>query len=589
LPPAGVQTIVQVLSSFQGTESHCCERRGAPYRALLPCGALLLTLACSSAAVSAKDSDNARSAALPSSVAEGSSPRGGKVTPRPRPSGIDPSAVLATEPRASQEPLAPSDIRFGTNAPLSVFAASAHPTWVGLCQVRVDSDGDGKLDARVGAHGELEGDRLVPLLINARGEETLLDHYLGADPSGRYVSFTQAGHLLLRNTETGDQRSLSEWAPGKLKGRGNGAWPPASFDARSRHFAYLAQDGTKEVVVLRNLALGTERRIDPGDGKVWDLGFEPDGVQLRLSMITRDSNGNGRLEGHPAAAPNPPCRGPVTGYKIPKLHPDALTTKLYNIETARLGEVAGFVATMGNRVITRGPERELWLESESLPRNVLSSPSCNGRILHIDAHRDAIVLGCAKASGERRALYLVRAGKSINLKLDVAAFETDGRLRGVTQWLPISTATESTLVDLDAGTVARMAPENQWLAAYGTTALAERKRRLWFVSKATEGTKLVETDSQRKRPWLAPITWTQRYVSLGRELYDLESNSFVGTFDGTPLWVATNGEGLVPSESADPPRLARGPVHWERALPAASESVEAPKPHVATTAGAVGP
>lgn len=465
---------------------------------------------------------------------------------------------------------------FGTAAPLTVFAANAHPTWVGLCQVRTDSDGNGKYEARAGAHGELEGDRLTALLVDFAGKETPLDQFLGSDPSGRYVAFTQAGQLWLRDAQSNVQQKLREWTANKVTVRGSGAWPPSSFDGLGRYFAYLEQKEGAERVVLRDLATGTERFIDPGAGRVWTLQFEPDAALLRIDMVLQDNNGNGRLDGPLAAYPNPTCRAPVPNYAIRRYQADALHTKVYDLETSALRDVQNFVASIGKRVITRGPDRELRIESAPNASVVISAPSCNGRILHIDSERDAIVLGCAKASGERRGLYLRHSDKLLNLKLDVAAFETDARLAPEQHWLPISTSTESTLVDLGTGQVQRLTADTLWLAAYADTALAERAGRLWLISGADNAKVAAEQDTQRKRPRLAALRCNGPLVALGSELYDLQNKRFVGSFSDVPLVLAPNGEGLVARESANAPHFASGPLHWELPHPAPTPDVGKP-------------
>lgn len=484
----------------------------------------------------------------------------------PQPSGSSPPSNTTPGAALPTGPAPVSSASFGTEAPLTVFAANASPTWVGFCQVRADTDANGVLEVHAGAHGEPEGDRLSPLLADPAAKETSIERFLGSGAQGRYVAYVRAGKIWLYDAYLGELRAVSEWDASHAPRQAT--WPPAAFDRQGTSFAFVVGDGSHDEVAIFDLATHTERRFSAGAGKIWNLDFEPDGAFLRVESVSVDSNGNGRLDGPLPSSDNPACRAPIPNYNVRQNASDAVGVALYSLKTNSLRALPDFVATLGSAIITRGHDRELFLETESGVRSILTSPSCNARLLHLDAARQSLVFGCAKTAGERRALYFRFQDKTTDLKLDAAAFETDTRIDDNPTWLPLSAHEKEVLLDLANGELTLLPEGTTTIATANYNALVEREGKLLFLTKSNDVKphRVVETELGKRRPSLVAVQRRGTFIALGSDLFDLAAAKWVGSFERTPLVLSSEGLGLIPRKNASPPKFALGTLRWMSAM-----------------------
>src|SRR5689334_22606331 len=91
---------------------------------------------------------------------------------------------------------------WGTAAPYTLVAVPPSGTWAVMCQARIDTNGDGKIEAYYELHGELAGDDMTAFLVDGDGRETPIDNVLARDPTGRYLVVELAKAPVLIDTTT---------------------------------------------------------------------------------------------------------------------------------------------------------------------------------------------------------------------------------------------------------------------------------------------------------------------------------------------------------------------------------------------------
>src|SRR5690606_36849394 len=160
---------------------------------------------------------------------------------------------------------------------------------------------------------------------------------------------------------------------------------------------------------------------------------------IRVDLVTRDSNGNGRVQWpYPEArGKRGPCPGPIPQFNVWQWPGDDASPHLFDIAAGQLRHVEGFVMTVGGGVITRKDNRELWLEQSNGESRRISSEKCGGRVLHVDAEQGAVLFGCAGAWGARRQMYARLRDRRVGLDFDLAGLEVDGRVDGHPWWIPV--------------------------------------------------------------------------------------------------------------------------------------------------------
>ncbi len=411
---------------------------------------------------------------------------------------------------------------------------------------------------------------MTTYLIRAGKAETTIDDFLGSDPTGQYVIFRKANEVWLLDT-TSDARVDLAAAGADLADDASSYTPhrALSFDPMGRRLAYLRQgpDGTD--VVIHDLKTGSEREYPAGRGTVGRIAFEPDGQFVRLDVVTTDTNGNGRIQWPfpPRSDASGRCPGPIPTYKVWQWPGDDARVRLLDLATSNTEDVDGFVMTLAGSVITRDEEGALVMRLPNGKRRKISSKQCAAKILHVDPETESVVFGCAGAYAARRDIYVRTATGRRRLELDLAPFEIDSRFGGRPSWIALYPRNDTVLVHLSAATAYTVTAETRVLATYGTHALAERAERYFFLSLEdpdARSTKVVERAIGAQRAPVSDIIATDRYVAVGRDLFDIAEMRSMGQFERPPLAVSNDGYGFIPSKSPQMRSLSQGPLHWKR-------------------------
>ncbi len=443
--------------------------------------------------------------------------------------------------------------------------------WSVICQARRDTDGDGRVRVTLSPHGQLQGDRMQPYLVEGDGAGESIDEFAGSDPSGRFVALIRDGRLYLRDTINRHEVDLSAFGADTRSDRSSElAHRAVSFDPSGNRVAYVRQHGQRQWVVVRDLSTGSESVLNPGSGLLWRLAYEPDGSFLRLQMVVSDGNGNRELEW---PYPHDPereraCSGPVPSYNVWEFPGDAPTTRLLRLSDGKLLQVSGFAGTLGNGVITRNEIGELWLLLPAGQTLKVASEQCAARIYHTDVVSDSILFGCASAYGARRDMFIRTSAARKKLGFDLAAYEVDGRLPDHPAMLPLYPRNDAVLLDLEHAQVAALEPDSRVIGTHAKRALISLNGSLQFVrlSYADNKPQVATSALNVKRPSLARILQQGRMLSLGKLLFDLEELNFLGRFKEPPLALSNEGLGLLYAEPSPTKALTvrPGPLVWKK-------------------------
>lgn len=197
--------------------------------------------------------------------------------------GCGPHRDGATHAIAATAQTAP----WGTAAPYALIATSPDGRWGVVCQARHDTDGDGKVDVVYGLHGDLNGDAMAAVIVDATGRETPIDSVLATDPTGRYLAVELARAPVLIDTTTWTQTPLSGALPGFRLTGGYRGW---SFDPTGQRLLFFRD----RAPMVRELATGAELLVA---ADAWRASWSSDGAWVVLQRVVADTDGDGFIHG----------------------------------------------------------------------------------------------------------------------------------------------------------------------------------------------------------------------------------------------------------------------------------------------------
>lgn len=216
-------------------------------------------------------------AGAPAPVAGAPAPAGAPLSNTAAPSAVAASGRL---------PVGTGD--FGSAGPTYIRGADEGERWMALCQARTDTDGDGKIEIRVGHHGELFGDGMELFLVLGGGMGTPIEALASRSADGRWLAVVRGGKVELVDAETGDFFEL-RGADAQSDGR-PGAPHRAAMFAKDRLLYIRRTGGTggtggDDVLVVHDPATHAEREL-PVPGRLWRIDYNPDRL-AHLYVIPR--------------------------------------------------------------------------------------------------------------------------------------------------------------------------------------------------------------------------------------------------------------------------------------------------------------
>ena len=491
---------------------------------------------------------NAVTPALPAT------PPAAPLTPPPT---APPTAPPATALAIPNSPAFGSSA-FGSDAPLLLEHASPDGHWVSLCLARKDSNGDGQLAASVGPRGELRGDAFERLLLAPDGDLPI-DGLLAADTSGRYAVVMQQGALVLWDAQRRESLDLSALGvDARLSAQSFAELRTIAFDARSEQFLYVRRGQAGKRIVLRSLADGSERQLDPGPGEIWRARFDPGGVFVVAELISEDSNKNGRAD-FPApflTAPRP-CRGDPARFHTWVDRGDRPVTVLLPLNGGARVLESDLVMPVADALLLRDASGALLLERAG-KRRVLEPAACKGRIVHADAQRGLFIVGCAQKKTGRVSLELVTANERKPLAIELASVELDRELSDAPRLVALYPGPDTMLFDADRRELLPLRSADVVLATRAGRALIRRGNALLFYDADSRSERALPVTLDRYPDLLR----SQPFVFVSPALVNLDSATLVAVSSARPLALSNTGQLLVPEVAADGSRLARGPLRW---------------------------
>ena len=200
----------------------------------------------------------------------------------------------------------------GTPSPGVGYQVDPGQRWAAICEARKDDDGNGRLEVVTLHHGDTGGDELEPYLVLGSGPGTRIDDFVAADPQGKWLVVTKDMCVHLVDVALGSSVILrgADGRPGDTVVGGHRA---ADFSADGNHVLYIKSNGPQASIVVQDLRSGAERSVDPGPGQLASAFFEPSGRFVVMEMLTRDTDGDGKLSAPTTATTlgQRRCRGPA--------------------------------------------------------------------------------------------------------------------------------------------------------------------------------------------------------------------------------------------------------------------------------------
>jgi hypothetical protein len=526
---------------------------------------LATVLACRSPAPA---TEPARPAVAAAPVAP--APSAPAVAPRPAP------VEIAAEPPAAGD--------IGTAGFVWTRATAPGGEWVLLCQARKDTDRNGTIEVQYGMHGEVYGDELAPYWIRGAGAGEELDAVVAVDPARNYLVVIHGKAMELLDTRTA--------ARVPLRGADTRYIEAGLFDGDRAAFAgeyllYLRVPATKKgrrTIVVRRLADGDEREVDPGKGTLrlarmsgqWILAAVYDPTPGYAVGISSHSSGPDHTEGGRR------CRGDRTdGGRLQLSGTDRRWAPLTGGEAASRRDV---LTSLGADLITRAADGALAIEHAGAAVE-LAPASCGGLVV-ARSEADGSVLVACKGSGDPAELRLWHGGavRTLAVKIanptpdegimsDLERTEHEGRDEAGGRRAAIATPDGRMVLDLVTG---RMQPavEQEAVAAHDDILLLHRREGPFSIYDRATGA-VVELpgvppdmmdEAQQGRLFAAGPRADDPAPRPGM-LVDLAAAVVLGTFTGPALAVSTTGWVLSPAPAAGAASRSDGPLRWVRPTP----------------------
>lgn len=472
----------------------------------------------------------------------------------------------------------------GTAHPIVVDAVDPGGRWVVLCQAREDTDGDGAIDVTTGYHGEAYGDALRPYLVWGEGEGEPITRFIAAAPDGDWLAIARDGRVELVGVDGVDTRAVLD-----LGARGIDAAFDVAFSPDGRRVLWVADGEDGRALVVRTLATGEERRIDPGEGPLVDVAFDASGAWLLARRVEQDTDGDGTL-----AAPRvistlggATCRGTVLSFSSHRRGGDDAVVVARRVEGDDAWTPASPHGVLGTtRIVVDAARTDatvFGLEAPDGTTRWLPALPAGARVVTVsEAHRRAVVVtydgpegdGPDGPGGPDSNAWLLDEDGPRPLGVRVSHPPEAGEFprpveRFAALWLePEDAASPTPLAIVDLATGALVGRGDVWLAQAGARLLLREAGALVLLDvDADRATTLLPAGD----PFLAelfafPRAYSRhanaRFVAIPGGVVDLEAGR-LARHAGEAHGLDPQGRVLVAAQDpADWDVLATGPLRW---------------------------
>ena len=481
--------------------------------------------------------------------------------------------ALALGAWCSRTARAEDDAELGTPHLVSFVAADPEGRWAVIRQARRDTDGDGLIEVRFGPHGGYVGDRMQHYLVRGSGPGEAIDAFAGSDPSGRYLAVVQDGALLLLDVQADTRVDLSargaDARDDEVPGRSHRA---VSFDALGRRVATLRRAYGLSQVVVQDLAGGDEIVVHPGPGLLHRATLTPDGRWLSVEVLTRDTDGDGRITApHGVRLNARPHRGIFSRRQVVGDRPELRLAPVRKGSEARA--MSDVVCPLGDDLLVRDRDWTLKLRGADGRETTWVAGRHAALVLGANPLLGAAVVVCSSGPEKGRVLW-IRGEERKALGPDAARIEPEHPLVHVTRCGRIPLLGQSAVVDYETGSLD--VSEGYVMALHDDVALLSRggKAVLRRVSSGAEVAVPVfcETGTFLRQ--------AGAMCAVDGTVFDLSRMLVLGRYEGHPLVhpemgharaVRCDGRVLLALHAAHTPwlegRYARGPLTWVAPTP----------------------
>ncbi|MBX7079279.1 MAG: hypothetical protein K1X88_08855 [Nannocystaceae bacterium] len=282
----------------------------------------------------------------------------------------------------------------GSGGPMVIGRADPLGRWIMFCEVRRDTDGDGRVWGGASNHG-LVGDVFEPQLWR-EGTQQPLQAFLDASDDGRWLVLRARDATVLVDVERGTQTPL-QVAP---------AADPYSFAPRvefargAARMLYVRSVVDGGEVVVRELDSGREHALHADGGTLWRAWFDDDGEHVWADRV------DGGVDDLPVADTNlvlGACQASAatsTWGAWSGQPPQRLTAQ----DGRLLAPSPGGLAYLGGALLEREDDGRLVLRRGGA-RSEVAPAACQARVLHLDRAKQLLFYACeseARTDTEQR-------------------------------------------------------------------------------------------------------------------------------------------------------------------------------------------
>ncbi|MCC6809526.1 MAG: hypothetical protein IT381_19005 [Deltaproteobacteria bacterium] len=266
-----------------------------------------------------------------------------------------------------------------------VYSATVAPdgAWAVVCQARRDTDRDGTIAAIYSGCGnaKVTGDERHLWLVVEEGDGEIIDLFFGSDPSGRWIAYTAADTLFLRDTVGGERVALLRKVASVGRAHRDGL---AAFSDDGRWLLHPDREGDRIVLKLRDLELRHETLVPTPEGSWWLPRFVPTSDAIAFHMLPPGME----RPFEPIAMDEDVCTEPMTIERATHgWWPDTIVQPL-DFSRPAIHVSAGWPTLRGGLAVSDGKGAS-FLGYDGT-REVLTD-QCVSTILHVDVFTGAMV------------------------------------------------------------------------------------------------------------------------------------------------------------------------------------------------------
>jgi hypothetical protein len=420
-------------------------------------------------------------------------------------------------------------------APTRVIAAGINGDWVVMCQARKDTDKDGRLTVERGFN-MTSGDEQHAYLILGTGLGEQIDDFVAEDPSQRRAMIERKKRVVLIQPGLGKDIDVTALGAGL-----------AEFDSSGDRLVYSRKRAGKESIVVREIATGTERVLDPGKGKLDSIYVHPGDawIEEQIFAMNKGDQPWRTTEGTSHGW----CWTGAVSDSIVQSGTPPVRRYLSVDGTSPARELPDLVGIAGDRLFRRATDGAITSERPGEQPHTIVPAACGGRA--VGMHDGAIVVACNKrgtpapleeyaADGTRRTIGATIAPPDLDVTDDIGRFlfQTVGDAN-------------DTMIDLVTAKVHKSPEYQQTISHDNTRALVQRGEHL-VVIEPTGDRDLGSIAQYPEKFEAGMFTYVEPmvvdrsgYTVVGHAPSRKSTDPYQAVFQGTIMALAKDGRVLV--------------------------------------------